>query len=83
VVQRGPPDPAPLLQGLLQPRSAKEALKDLAGAEADYDAALKINPHHAITYLNRAYARSLRKNYAGSLEDVAETLRLKPGFPRR
>jgi tetratricopeptide (TPR) repeat protein len=53
-------------------------LGDLAGALADYDQALAINPDSAEAYLGRAGVRHTLGDLAGALADYNQLLRLIP-----
>jgi len=42
---------------------------DLAGAIADYTAAIELDPNYAEAYYNRAYDRSEIRDYQGAIAD--------------
>ena len=53
---------------------------DVAGAIADYDAALAANPGHAEAYKNRGTARAAGGQWDVALADYEVALRLKPTY---
>jgi tetratricopeptide (TPR) repeat protein len=56
----------------------KERLFDLAGAEADYTAAIKLDPS-AARFVERASLRGSRGDHAGALTDARAAYDLEPG----
>ena len=61
--------------------NAYQTNKDFARAIADYDAALRLDPSLAHTYLNRALALKEEGEYARALADVTKALELQPDDP--
>ena len=53
---------------------------DMAGALADYDAALAANPGHAEAYKNRGTVRAAAEEWDAAIADYEVALRLKPGY---
>lgn len=53
---------------------------DVAGAVADYNAALAANPGHAEAYKNRGTARAAVGQWDAALADYDVAIRLKPGY---
>jgi len=47
-------------------------------AIADYTEAIRLNPHYAEAYNNRAIARDNKGDYDGAIADYTEALRLRP-----
>ena len=60
---------------------AKAGHGDNAGAVADYDAALRINPDYATAYGNRAVSKLVLGDVAGAQMDCDEAIRLDPSQP--
>jgi tetratricopeptide (TPR) repeat protein len=58
--------------------SARAALKDYAGALADYDRALEISPDLASAYANRGYVYQKMGNYEKALEDDTLAIQNNP-----
>lgn len=56
--------------------TAKAGLGDYAGAIADCNRALKINPKHALAYNNRANNKLRQGNYKGALADCNKSIAL-------
>jgi serine/threonine-protein kinase len=52
----------------------------LRDAVADYDVALRVNPHFAPGHLNRGTARSMLGDDDGALRDFDEALKLRPDY---
>ena len=57
---------------------AREAQGDLAGALADYDQAIALNPQDATAYNNRGIARADQGDLAGALADYDQAIALNP-----
>jgi lipoprotein NlpI len=53
--------------------------KDLAGAELDFTAAVKLAPPNPALYYLRGITRNERGNHAGAIEDYDAVLKLDPG----
>lgn len=60
--------------------AARAAAGDRAGAFADYDAALQMNPHLAAAFNNRAVARLDAGDFDAALADLREAVRLDPQY---
>ena len=60
--------------------SAKDDLKDYAGAIADYDKAIELDPKDASTYNNRAISKKNLKDYAGAIADYNKAIELDPQY---
>ncbi|MCI4665477.1 MAG: tetratricopeptide repeat protein [Neomegalonema sp.] len=60
---------------------AKIVNEDYAGAVADLDLAISLNPTAAEAFYNRALARARLKDAAGALEDLTKAASLKPDDP--
>ena len=63
--------------------NAYQTNKDFGRAIADYDAALRLDPNLAHTYLNRALALKGEGEYARALADANKALELSPAIPSR
>ena len=61
--------------------NAYQTNKDFGRAIADYDAALRLDPKLAHTYLNRALALKGDGEYARALADANKSLELEPADP--
>jgi tetratricopeptide (TPR) repeat protein len=61
--------------------NAYQGNKEPGRAIADYDAALRLDPNLAHTYLNRALAYKEQGEYARALADANKALELQPGDP--
>lgn len=62
-------------------RANKRAVKgDLAGAIADFDAAIDINPAKATAFYNRGYLQNLAGNYQLAIEDCNQAIALLPEY---
>jgi len=59
---------------------ARQLAGDLAGAAADYDAALAANPGHAEAYKDRGTLREARGDVDGAIADYDAALRFKPTY---
>ncbi|MBW2738456.1 MAG: tetratricopeptide repeat protein [Deltaproteobacteria bacterium] len=53
---------------------------DFAGALADFNAAIRLNPNHSKTYYNRGILHQKRENIADSLADYNTAIRLNPVY---
>lgn len=51
---------------------------DVAGAQADFDEAIRLDPDYADAYFNSATAKLIAKNYRGSLADANRAIALNP-----
>ena len=60
---------------------AKYNLDDLIGAEADFTAAIRLNPVYTQAYTYRAIPRSRLGNYDDALQDFREAIDLRPDLP--
>ena len=49
----------------------------------DYNKALNLNPDHALTYFNRAYAYYYLKDYRNARDDFETFLDMEPDSDRR
>src|SRR5262249_50100047 len=58
--------------------AARYAQGDVAGALADFDRALQIDPLHGATYNNRGSARHAAGDLAGALADFDRALQMAP-----
>jgi tetratricopeptide (TPR) repeat protein len=58
--------------------NARQMQGDLAGAEADYDEALRLNPAYAVSYANRGIVRYDLGDYGGAIADYTDALALEP-----
>jgi tetratricopeptide (TPR) repeat protein len=47
-------------------------------AMADYDQAIRLNPHYAMAYLNRCWANSSRARYGLAISDCGNAIRFDP-----
>ena len=56
--------------------------KDYQHAIADYDEALKRNPHYAAALHNRAIARAESGDKDGAIADYREALKSQPGLKK-
>jgi hypothetical protein len=56
----------------------KAALKDYAGAFADYTTAIRLSPGFYNAWVNRGNVRTYMKDYYGALEDYNQAIRLRP-----
>jgi tetratricopeptide (TPR) repeat protein len=54
--------------------------KDYARAIADFDAAIKLEPHYATAFYNRANAKLNAGDKTGAIADYRQALALRPGF---
>ena len=54
--------------------------RDLAGAAADYDAALALAPDNTLGYLSRGALRAETSDFAGALTDFNRVLAVQPAF---
>ena len=54
--------------------------KDYADAVADFDAAIKLDPHYATAFYNRANAKLNTGDKQGAIADYRQALQLHPGF---
>ena len=57
---------------------AKFRLNDLAGAEADYDRAIALNPNYALAYYNRGNVKHDRNDLAGAEADFDRVIAQEP-----
>ena len=64
------------------PRFAYSDKKDYQHAIADYDEALKHNPHYAAALYNRGIARADSGDKDGAIADYREALKLRPGMKK-
>jgi tetratricopeptide (TPR) repeat protein len=60
--------------------SAHQSAGDLEQAEADYDAAIRLNPRFAVAYLNRGHLRMRRGDADGALADWDRAVEIRPTF---
>src|SRR5690606_27106122 len=58
---------------------ARAAMKDYAGAMADYTMAIAVKPDFYNAYVNRGNLKVYVKDYAGALADYNQAIRLSPG----
>ena len=58
---------------------AKNRLGDHAGAVADYDEAISLDPGHAAAWCNRGAAKNRLGDHTGAVADCDEAIRLDPG----
>jgi lipoprotein NlpI len=56
----------------------KAALKDYAGAFADYTSAINLRPDFYNAWVNRGNLRTYMKDYSGALADYGQAIRLRP-----
>lgn len=61
---------------------AKDDLKDYAGAIADYDKAIELDPECAEAYNNRGLAKKDLKDYSGAMADYNKAIELFPQYTR-
>lgn len=59
---------------------AKYNLGDFAGAEADFDRALELNPVYTLAYHYRAITRSRVGRYDQAIDDLGRAIELRPGY---
>jgi tetratricopeptide (TPR) repeat protein len=59
---------------------AQQKLGDLAGAIADYEQALALNPQHAAAYYNRGTARQDQGDLARAIADYEQAIALNPQY---
>jgi tetratricopeptide (TPR) repeat protein len=59
----------------------REYKGDLAGAIADYDRAIELDPRLAFAYRNRGNARLKKGDLAGAIADYEAFLKLAPNHP--
>lgn len=59
----------------------REEGKDLDGALADSDEAVRLDPDHSHVYVSRAIVRFIRKEYDQAIADFSEGLHLDPRNP--
>ena len=57
---------------------AKSSLGDYAGAIADYDKAIELDPEYAAAFSNRGDAKSNLGDYAGAIADFDKAIELDP-----
>ena len=57
---------------------AKHNQGEYAGAIADYNQAIRLNPDDADTFHNRGFAKVKLEQYAGAIADYNEAIRLNP-----
>lgn len=57
------------------------AQKDISGATADFEAAVRANPYHAYSLSNVATCRNMAGDRAGAERYFREALEYAPGFP--
>ncbi|MEM8787172.1 MAG: hypothetical protein AAGE76_02830 [Pseudomonadota bacterium] len=70
--------PNPEAQTLLDTGMARREAFDFAGAEEVFDALVALCPDYTEGYNQRAFARFLRQDYQGSLDDIAIVLNRDP-----
>lgn len=61
---------------------AKKNLGDYAGALADYNKAIELDPECAEAYNNRGLAKQDLKDYAGAMADYNKAIELFPQYTR-
>jgi tetratricopeptide (TPR) repeat protein len=54
--------------------------KDYARAVADFDAAIKLDPHYATAFFNRANSKLNAGDKSGAIDDYRQALQLRPSF---
>ena len=60
--------------------NAKDEIGDLAGAIADYTAAIEDDSTYAMAYFNRGWVKRKLNDYEGAIEDYTSALKFKPGY---
>ena len=65
-------------QGYIHRAAAKIDLKDHAGAIADYDRAILLDPNNAEAYSSRARAKYTLDDYAGAIADLDQSIARDP-----
>jgi tetratricopeptide (TPR) repeat protein len=58
---------------------AKLQRGDYRGALADFNRAIRLDPHFAVAYYNRGLVHQHLRDYRGAADDYTQALRLHPG----
>lgn len=61
---------------------ARKGLNDLAGAVADYEQALKINPNYMYAYYNRGNVREELGDFDGAVADYTKVIEMDPDYAK-
>jgi tetratricopeptide (TPR) repeat protein len=67
------------VEALLHRSTERARVGDLAGARADIEKALSLDPQASL-FLRRATIRALQKDLEGAVGDCTEAIRLKPDY---